>query len=82
MPGDGAAAGPRRLSVTHRERKRASPVPPVLALLTPRRREVRQRDYYPLGDESFTGSLLKVRELGEPLPSVEHTLDSRKILTV
>jgi len=32
------------------------------------RREVRQRDYYPLGDESFNGSLLKVRERGEPLP--------------
>ena len=31
------------------------------------RREVRQRDYYPLGDESFRGSLLKVRERGEPL---------------
>ncbi|MBL8079877.1 MAG: B12-binding domain-containing radical SAM protein [Anaerolineales bacterium] len=33
------------------------------------RREVRQRDYYPLGDESFGGTLLKVRERGEPLPS-------------
>jgi radical SAM superfamily enzyme YgiQ (UPF0313 family) len=32
------------------------------------RREVRQRDYYPLGDESFKGNLLKVRELGEALP--------------
>jgi len=32
------------------------------------RREVRQRDYYPLGDRSFNGSLLKVRERGEPLP--------------
>jgi radical SAM superfamily enzyme YgiQ (UPF0313 family) len=34
------------------------------------RREVRQRDYYPLGDESFRGSLLKVRERGELLRSV------------
>jgi len=32
------------------------------------RREVRQRDYYPLGDESFRASLLKVRERGEALP--------------
>ena len=32
------------------------------------RREVRQRDYYPLGDESYNGSLLKVRERGESLP--------------
>lgn len=32
------------------------------------RREVRQRDYYPLGDESFGGTLLKVRERGEPIP--------------
>ena len=32
------------------------------------RREVRQRDYYPLGDESYRGGLLKVRESGEPLP--------------
>ncbi|HNB36645.1 MAG TPA: radical SAM protein, partial [Anaerolineales bacterium] len=31
------------------------------------RREVRQRDYYPLGDESFSGTLLKVRERGEPI---------------
>ena len=31
------------------------------------RREVRQRDHYPLGDESYTGSLLRVRENGEPL---------------
>jgi radical SAM superfamily enzyme YgiQ (UPF0313 family) len=31
------------------------------------RREVRQRDYYPLGDESFMGTLLKVRERGEPI---------------
>ena len=30
-------------------------------------REVRQRDFYPLGDQSFTGSLLKVRERGEPI---------------
>ncbi len=30
------------------------------------RREVRQRDYYPLGDEAFRGALLKVRERGEP----------------
>ena len=35
------------------------------------RREVRQRDYYPLGDESFRGSLLKVRERGEPLPVMD-----------
>jgi hypothetical protein len=35
------------------------------------RREVRQRDYYPLGDQSFSGSLLKVREKGEPLPVLE-----------
>ena len=34
------------------------------------RREVRQRDYYPLGDESFNGSLLKVRERGEALPVI------------
>lgn len=27
-------------------------------------REVRQRDFFPLGDESFSGSLLKVREKG------------------
>ncbi len=32
------------------------------------RREVRQRDYYPLGDAAFRGDLLKVRERGEPLP--------------
>jgi len=32
------------------------------------RREVRQRDFYPLGDQSFKGKLLKVRERGEPLP--------------
>ena len=31
------------------------------------RREVRQRDYYPLGDESFGGTLLKVRERGEAI---------------
>ncbi|MCC7119351.1 MAG: B12-binding domain-containing radical SAM protein [Anaerolineales bacterium] len=31
------------------------------------RREVHQRDYYPLGDESFGGALLKVRERGEPI---------------
>jgi hypothetical protein len=31
------------------------------------RREVQQRDYYPLGDETFTGNILKVRERGEPL---------------
>lgn len=31
------------------------------------RREVRQRDYYPLGDESFSGTLLKVRERGETI---------------
>jgi radical SAM superfamily enzyme YgiQ (UPF0313 family) len=35
------------------------------------RREVRQRDYYPLGDESFGGTLLKVRERGEPLLSID-----------
>ncbi|MBI3737894.1 MAG: DUF4070 domain-containing protein, partial [Chloroflexi bacterium] len=34
------------------------------------RREVRQRDYYPLGDESFNGTLLKVRARGEPLPVI------------
>jgi radical SAM superfamily enzyme YgiQ (UPF0313 family) len=34
------------------------------------RREVRQRDYYPLGDESFNGGLLKVRERGEALPII------------
>jgi radical SAM superfamily enzyme YgiQ (UPF0313 family) len=31
------------------------------------RREVRQRDYYPLGDESFRGDLLKVRETDQPV---------------
>ena len=31
------------------------------------RREVRQRDYYPLGDEAWRGALLKVRERGEKL---------------
>lgn len=31
------------------------------------RREVRQRDYYPLGDESFSGTLFKVRERGETI---------------
>jgi radical SAM superfamily enzyme YgiQ (UPF0313 family) len=31
------------------------------------RREVRQRDYFPLGDESFSGTLLKVRERGETI---------------
>jgi len=32
------------------------------------RREVRQRDYYPLGDEGWRGELIKVREQGVPLP--------------
>jgi radical SAM superfamily enzyme YgiQ (UPF0313 family) len=32
------------------------------------RREVSQRDFYPLGDGSFSGSLLKVRERGEDFP--------------
>lgn len=41
------------------------------------RREVRQRDFYPLGDESFNGTLLKVRERGEPLPwSLSHHTDN------
>ena len=31
------------------------------------RREVRQRDYFPLGDESFNGGLIKVREHAHPL---------------
>ena len=31
------------------------------------RREVSQRDYYPLGDESYRGELLKVREQEQPL---------------
>ncbi len=34
------------------------------------RREVRQRDYYPLGDEAWHGTLLKVRERGEYLPPI------------
>ena len=34
------------------------------------RREVRQRDYYPLGDGSFSGTLLKVRARGGPLPVI------------
>ena len=38
------------------------------------RREVRQRDYYPLGDEAWRGQLLKVREFGEPLPSLPDPL--------
>jgi hypothetical protein len=37
------------------------------------RREVRQRDYYPLGDQSFNGSLLKVRERGEPLQPISES---------
>ncbi len=32
------------------------------------RREVRQRDYYPLGDSAWKGQLLKVRETGVALP--------------
>jgi hypothetical protein len=31
------------------------------------RREVRQRDFFPLGDEAFNGKLIKVRENGIPL---------------
>lgn len=31
------------------------------------RREVRTRDFYPLGDQSFNGNLLKVRERGAPV---------------
>jgi hypothetical protein len=46
------------------------------------RREVRQRDYYPLGDEAFKGTLLKVRERGEALPQVNPILDPAKHLTV
>jgi radical SAM superfamily enzyme YgiQ (UPF0313 family) len=42
------------------------------------RREVRQRDYYPLGDEAFQGSLLKVRERGASLhmilPNEKHAV--------
>jgi radical SAM superfamily enzyme YgiQ (UPF0313 family) len=34
------------------------------------RREVRQRDYFPLGEEAFRGALLKVRERGEPLERI------------
>jgi hypothetical protein len=33
------------------------------------RREVSQRDYYPLGDESWQGDLLKVRERVEYQPA-------------
>ena len=38
------------------------------------RREVRQRDYYPLGDEAWRGQLLKVREFGESLPPLSDPL--------
>jgi radical SAM superfamily enzyme YgiQ (UPF0313 family) len=31
------------------------------------RREVRQRDFFPLGDEAFSGELIKVREHARPL---------------
>src|SRR6185295_13413724 len=34
------------------------------------RREVRQRDYYPLGDEAWRGELIKVRAQGLPLPPI------------
>jgi radical SAM superfamily enzyme YgiQ (UPF0313 family) len=34
------------------------------------RREVRQRDYYPLGDEGWRGQLIKVREQGVQLPPI------------
>jgi hypothetical protein len=46
------------------------------------RREVRQRDYYPLGDEEFKGSLLKVRERGEALPQMNPIVNPAKHLTV
>lgn len=42
------------------------------------RREVRQRDYYPLGDQAYHGELLKVRERGQSLslilPDETHAL--------
>lgn len=39
------------------------------------RREVRQRDYYPLGDAAYNGPLLKVRENGAvPPQTAVHTL--------
>ncbi len=39
-------------------------------------KEIGQRNLFPLGDESFSGSLLKVRERGEPIEKVIKSLES------